>query len=110
MSTPNGDMGIKQLRVSLDTHGRIHNLAAKLNGTADDAVRHLLGESTVRVPVTDIQRARWTAQADHVGVTLAQFITLRVEAAIQFGSDPANIRQMRDILDRIEQTLRNPRT
>jgi hypothetical protein len=86
-------------------------MAAKMpNGTADGAIRYLLGESTVRVPVTDIQRARWTTQAEHAGVTLAEFVALRVEAAIQFGSDPAMLRQIWETTNRIEQNTRHNRT
>lgn len=110
MDTPPVDSGIKQLRVSLDTHTRIHNLAAKLNGTADTAIRHLLGESTVRVPVSDLQRARWTFQADRAGLALPEFVALRVEAALQYGSDPAMIRQIWETINRIDHNTRNSAT
>lgn len=84
----------KTVRVALDTHTQLHDLAAQLNGTADDAVRHLLGLSTIRVPVSDIQRKRWTDSARAAGVSVDEFVKMRVEAAMEFGTDPSTIRQI----------------
>jgi hypothetical protein len=81
----------KQLRVSLETHEKVMRLAAGIKGTADDALRALLGMSTVRVPVTDIQRARWAEAAAEDGVGLEDFVEMRVEAAVQYGFDPGTL-------------------
>jgi hypothetical protein len=91
MTTPDGT---KQARLSAETHRRLMGLAAELGGTADDALRHLLGLSTIRVPVTEAQRRRWIGQAQAAGVTVEQFVELRVEAAIQYGTDAAAIQQI----------------
>jgi hypothetical protein len=66
-------------------------MAAGIKGTADDALRALLGMSTVRVPVTDIQRARWAQAAEEAGVSLEDFVEMRVEAALAFGFDPGTM-------------------
>lgn len=89
MTTPPSTPNTKTIRVSHEAHKQLHDLAAKLNGTADDALRYLLGVSTVRVPVTDVQRERWTEAAQTAGVSLPQYVTMRVEAVLQFGADPA---------------------
>lgn len=78
----------KTIRVSEEVHRAVHDLAQKIGGSADDALGHLLGESTVRVPLSDAQRRRWTLAAREVGVSVDQFVKLRVESALQFGSDP----------------------
>lgn len=116
----------KQVRVSPENHAQLHNLANHLKGTANDAVTHLLDKSTVRVHISDVQRARWTAQARAIGVSLPEFIVLRVEAAAEFGCDPgamhqlldhvhaltraANLRVTPSPLPVIEPQPRNPRT
>lgn len=69
-------------------------LAAALGGTADDALRHLLGMSTIRVAVTDIQRRRWIAAADATGVSVDEFVRLRIEACLQFGTDGVAIQRV----------------
>lgn len=81
----------KTLRVDLETHEKIMRLAAHLNGSADDALRHLLGLSTVRVQVSEVQRDRWAEAAAEAGVSLPEFVKLRVESAIQFGFDPGTM-------------------
>lgn len=78
----------KTIKVSPETHKRVHDLAAKLGGSADDALDHLLGTSTVQVPVTAIQRRRWNEAADAQGMLLPEFVKMRVEAAITYGADP----------------------
>lgn len=90
----------KSLRVSEEVHRAVHDLAQKINGSADDALGHLLGESTVRVPVTDRQRHRWTVAAREAGVTVDQFVMMRVEAALQFGSDPTTLKLIWERLTR----------
>lgn len=100
----------KQLRVSLNTHERVMRLAAHLNGTADDALRHLLGLSTVRVPVSDIQRERWIEAARIAGVSLPEFVEMRVEAALAFGFDPGTMAVIRDRVESIARTVGAPPT
>lgn len=77
----------KTLKVSPETHQQVHDLAAKLGGSADDALAYLLSASTVRVPVSDIQRERWNQAAHADGMPLAEFVKMRVEAAIAYGAD-----------------------
>jgi hypothetical protein len=91
MSNPSGT---KTVRIKAETHKRIMDLAARLEGNADDALNFLLGESTVRVPVSDIQRKRWSDAAHEAGVSLAQFVMMRVEGALQYGADPAGLQQI----------------
>lgn len=82
----------KTLKVSPETHKHVHDLAAQLGGSADDALAHLLGVTTVRVPVTVQQRRRWNEFADAVGMLLPDYVRMRMEAAIGYGSDPYAIR------------------
>lgn len=84
MTTPDTS---KQARFSAEAHRALMQLAAEIGGTADDALRHLLGPSTIRVSVTEAQRWRWLAEAEKAGVPVNEFIRLRVEACIQFGAD-----------------------
>lgn len=84
----------KQARFSWGAHRELMQLADELGGTADDALRHLLGQSTVRVPVTDEQRHRWEAAAEDAGVPVDDFIRLRIEACLQFGTDGAVLAQL----------------
>lgn len=86
----------KTIKVSPEVHRRIHNIAAKLNTSADGAIAFLLGDSTVRVPVSEEQRERWNAAAETVGVPVEEFVKLRVEAAIQYTGDPQALRSIYD--------------
>lgn len=88
MSTPEST---KSAKFSAEVHQALMALARDLDETADGALRHLLGLSTIRVEVTDIQRARWTAAAHKVGVSVDEFVRLRIEACIQFGVNPAAV-------------------
>jgi len=96
MTTPDGT---KQARFTLESHRKLMDLAAQLGGTADDALRHLLGLSTIRVPVTDIQRDRWIEAAEATGVSVDEFVRLRIEACLQFGTDGIAIRRVVDGVD-----------
>lgn len=96
MATPTGSNGTKTIRVSLETHKRLMDLADRLDGSADDALNHLLGASTVRVPVSDIQRDRWSEAAHAAGVSLPEFVKMRVEAALQYGADPRGLQMIYD--------------
>lgn len=86
----------KTLRVSAVTHKAVHDLAARLGGTADDVLRHLMDEATVRIPLTGVQRERWEHSAQAAGMDVAEFVKARVEAAMQFGSDPTTVRLIWD--------------
>jgi hypothetical protein len=81
----------KSMRVSPEVHALVSHLATKLDCSADEALRHLFHEATVRLDLTDVQRERWQAYADASGVSLAEWIVLRVEAAIQYGCDPGSM-------------------
>lgn len=72
----------KTIRVSATLHRRIMTLAAERNLTADEAIAELYSPSTVVVPLTRVQHGRWKAQATELGVSLPQFIKLRVESTI----------------------------
>ncbi|MFJ2307664.1 hypothetical protein [Streptomyces sp. NPDC087787] len=91
-------METKTVRVSLEMHKAVHDLADRINGTADDAIRHLLDENTIRVPVTTAQRKRWQEYADASGVSIARFIMMRIEAALQYGMDPGTMHLAMDHL------------
>jgi hypothetical protein len=88
MTTPDST---KHARFSLEVHAQLMALARDLDGTADDALRHLLGMSTVRVPVSDLQRARWTAAAHAIGLSVDEFVRVRMEAFLAFGGNPATL-------------------
>lgn len=83
----------KTIKVSPDIHRRIHSIAAKLETTADGAIAFLLGAGTVRVPVTTTERDRWIAAAQSAGLSVEEFVKLRVEAALALGSDPYMVHQ-----------------
>ena len=95
MGTPTNS-GTKTIRVSAETHKTLMDLAERLEGSADDALSHLLGSSTVRVPVSDIQRQRWSEAAAKAGVSVPEFVKMRTEAAIQYGADPAGLQMIYD--------------
>lgn len=76
----------KSAKFSPEVHAEILRVAREIGGTMDDALRHVLGMSTIRVPVTDVQRERWTEAADVVGVTVEQFVLLRVESALYYNT------------------------
>lgn len=88
---PRPQPNTKSLRITVDTHTQVMRWAAHLNGTADDALRHLLGMSTVRVPISEGQRARWAEAAQESGMSLPEFIAMRVEAAVHYGGDPGTM-------------------
>jgi hypothetical protein len=73
--------------VSTPVHSRVHQLAAQLGSSADEAIRVLTDESTVRLPLSPEQYERWHAYAAAAGIPLADWITHRIEAAIQYGTD-----------------------
>ncbi|NUR38805.1 MAG: hypothetical protein HOV73_01795 [Streptomyces sp.] len=102
MTSPTND---KTARVSPQNHAQLLRIAAGINGTVDDAIGFLLGESTVRVPLSDIQRGRWEIAAERAGVSLEQFVTMRVEAAIQYGGDPQGFQKLHDQIHALAMAL-----
>ncbi|HEX5566668.1 MAG TPA: hypothetical protein VFY14_07015 [Streptomyces sp.] len=95
----------KTVRLSPEMHKAVHDLAARLKGTADDAIRHLTSPDTLRVPVTEIQRERWEAYAEASGVPVADFIKLRVESALEYGCDPGTMHLAMDYLRAIARRM-----
>lgn len=91
MTTPDGQ---KSSKFTPEAHALLMALARDLDGTADDALRHLLGMSTIRVEVTDLQRDRWTRAADDLGVSVDEFVRLRVEASLRFDLDRETLNQI----------------
>ena len=81
----------KSIRVSVDTHQRVHDLAARLGKSADETLQFLLGDNTVRVPAGAVLRDRWEEAARKAGLPLADFIIVRVEAAMAYGGDPSGL-------------------
>lgn len=86
----------RSVKLSTPVHSAVHRLATELGKSADAAVQMLLDPSTVRLPLSTTQHERWTSYADAAGVSLAEWITLRVEAAIQYGSDPGTMHLVLD--------------
>ncbi len=84
----------KSLKVSPSVHSRVHQLATELGASAHEAIRVLTDESTVRIPLSTTQHTRWTAYADAAGVPLAEWVTQRVEAAIQYGTDQGTMAEV----------------
>lgn len=89
----------RQVRVSSQAHEQLMRLAKQLHGSADVALRHLLGMSTIRVQVTDEQRERWREAARRTGVPVDEFIRLRIEACLQFGTDGAAVQRILNGVD-----------
>lgn len=87
-----------------DAHAELMKIAHGIDGTANDAVRHLLGLGSVRIKLTDGQAERWQEAADRVGVTLEQFVILRIEACLQFGTDGAAIQRILNGVDALCRT------
>lgn len=85
MTAPIDRMSIK---VTPEVHRLVHDLAANLQCTANDAIAHLAGSSTVRVPVTEVEYERWKAAADSRGLRVDEWVKLRVEAALMIDMDP----------------------
>ncbi|MFL6116728.1 MAG: hypothetical protein ACJ786_36040 [Catenulispora sp.] len=89
----------KSIKISAEGHAALFRVADTIGGTVDDAVRFLTKPTTVRVPLTTVQYRRWAQAADWAGISLPQFVQMRVEAALQYGIDP-------DFLLRLYNTLR----
>ena len=95
------------MKVTPDVHKAVLDRAKAEGTSADEAIRDLLGASaaSVRIPLAGIQRKRWEDAARDAGVPLGQFITMRVEAALQWGVDPGLISQLRDLFTDIRRVV-----
>ena len=77
--------GRKSLKVSTPVHSAVHDLATRLGKTANEAISLLVDESTVRLPLSTEQHARWTAVAQAAGLPLPEWIMQQCEAGIRYG-------------------------
>lgn len=77
-----GTMSQKSMKVSPSVHQQVKDLARTLGTSANGVLLHLLNTSSVAVPLEPVQRERWEAAAAACGVSLAQFILLRMEALL----------------------------
>lgn len=75
-------MSQKTLKVSPFVHEQVMELGTRLDTTASGAILHLLNDTSLAVPLEPVQRERWEAAAAEWGVSLAQFVLLRVEATL----------------------------
>lgn len=87
----------RNIKVSPEVHARIYRLAEQLGcASADQAIDRLFGKSAVVLSLTDVQHERWQAYADAAGVPLDQWVVLRCEAAMQYGTDKGSIGMVLD--------------
>lgn len=77
----------KSLKVSTRVHSRVHQVASELSTSAAEAIGLLVDPSTVCLPLSPEQHEKWTSYAEASGIPLAEWITHRIEAAIQYGTD-----------------------
>lgn len=77
--------GRKSLKVSTPVHSAVHELAAQLGKSADDAIAALVDPSTVRLPLSPQQHQRWTAVSQAAGLSLTDWIIQQCEAGIRYG-------------------------
>jgi predicted HicB family RNase H-like nuclease len=84
----------KSLKVSTRVHSRVHQVASELSTSAAEAIGLLVDPSTVCLPLSPEQHARWTRYAEASGISLAEWITHRVEAAIQYGTDQGTMAEV----------------
>lgn len=97
MGTPSTQDATKSVRVSAELHARLSRLADGLGGTMGDAIEWLLAPGMVRVPCTPEQKERWAAAAKANGMPVSEFVTARVEGALQYGADPGALRRIHDM-------------
>jgi hypothetical protein len=86
----------KSIKVSKGVHSRVYEVADSLGASAHEAIRILTDPSTVCLPLSTPQHERWNAYAEAAGIPLAAWIEQRVEAAIQYGSDPGTMHLVLD--------------
>jgi len=84
----------KSLKVSAPVHSRVHQVANELGASAHEAIRLLVDPSTVCLPLSPEQHARWTSYAQASGIPLAEWIEHRIEAAIQYGTDQGTMAEV----------------
>lgn len=96
----------KSLRVSEETHAALMRYTSGIGPVSVDYVLgQLLSPTTVHIPLTEGQRARWDAQAAKYGMSAAEFAKQRTEFALQLGTDQTTIRHMHTMLERITEVL-----
>lgn len=99
MATPSTDDGTKSVRVSPEVHARLQNIVDTTGcKTLSEAIALLLTPQVVRIAVSPEQRERWEEAAKLNGVPLGQFVSTRVEAAIEYGADPGALRRIHDLV------------
>lgn len=97
-SQPAAQSASKSVRVPPELHARLDRLASHLNGTMADAVAWLMDPNMVRIAVSAERGRRWKEAANANGMTVADFIIARVEAAIEYGADPGALRRIHDMV------------
>lgn len=88
-------MTLKTIKVNEAAHEKLTELARERETTAGRALLALLNDDSVKVPLEPVQRKRWEQAAALQGVSLPQFILLRVEA--QFSAVPPGVRDTHDV-------------
>jgi hypothetical protein len=81
-------MALKTIKVTPVAHAMLAARARKHGVSAGAVLLDLLNDSNVTVPLEPVQRERWEAAAAACGVSLPQFILLRVEALLYAGGTP----------------------
>ncbi len=98
MGTPSTQPADRTIRVNAQTHAKLAKLAAHLNGTMAEAVEWHLQPGILRIALGDQRKQRWAEAAAANGMSLAEFVNARVEAAIQYGADPGGLRRVHDLV------------
>jgi uncharacterized protein (DUF1778 family) len=95
------------VRLSIPVHQRLERVQSKLGPGASmgDAVSILMDPATLRITLDPAQRKRWERAAAHAGMELAEFVTARVEAALQYGHDVTSMRILQAKMDRLAEGL-----
>lgn len=98
MGTPTKQPANHTVRVTAEVHAKLTKLAAHLNGTVGDAVEWTLQPGVLRIALGDLRKQRWSEAAAANGMQLPEFVSARVEAAIQYGADPGGLRRTHDLV------------
>lgn len=75
-------MTLKTVKVNPTVHSLLMERARTEGASAGTALMRMLTDTSVKVPLEPVQRERWEAAAAAAGVSLPQFILLRVEAQL----------------------------
>jgi predicted transcriptional regulator len=113
MATPPTQAATKTVRIPPELHARLDKLAVHINGSMADAIAWLFAPDMVRINVSPEQGERWRGAAAANGMPVHEFVTARVEAAIQYGADPGALRRVHDMvhaLVRAQGIIPNPST